>query len=154
MKARLRPLNIRRRLLGEPFDTRERAKPKRLLVEMEISSGTPRIHLHLTDGIDRVFARKAGQDYFIQIKRLRQVSERNQPLMLDLDPYGSCPDECLRNMLRAQNLATGSSCRYSRRKIHRRAKVAVVAEKRGAMMQSGANNREIPAIGDRCVEDR
>src|SRR5438128_9776880 len=59
-RSGLRPLNIRRRLLGEPFDTRERAKPKRLFVEMEISSGTPRIHLHLTDGIDRVFARKAG----------------------------------------------------------------------------------------------
>ena len=148
MKAQLRPLNIRRRLLGKPFDTGERTKPIRLVVEVEIAGGPSRIHLHLTDRIDRVFARKTGKDYFVQINGLRQVSKRNLSSMLDFDIRGSRPDQYLRDASCAQNLAAGSSRRYPRGKIHRRAKVTIAAKERGAVMQSRANDREIPAIGD------
>jgi hypothetical protein len=52
---------------------------------VEVSCGAPGIHLHLANRINCVFVRTTKEDYLIQVYRLRQILERDQPLVLNFD---------------------------------------------------------------------
>ena len=76
------------------------------------------IDLHFTNGINRVFARNAGQNYGIQVDGLRQVPKRDQALVRNLDIWDSRLDQDLRNLPSTQDFAAARLCGYSGCKIH------------------------------------
>ena len=74
---------------------------------------------------------------------------RNEPLMLDFDVGQLRRDQRVGNLPGAQDLAAGGLRGDPRRDIHRRTEMDVAPQQRSAMVQAGANHREMPAIGDR-----
>ena len=74
--------------------------------------------------------------------------------MLDFDARRLRLDQRVGNLPGAQDLAAGGVRGDPRREVHRRSEMAIFSQQRGAMMQAGANHREVPAIGDRHVESR
>ena len=74
--------------------------------------------------------------------------------MLNFDAWRLRLDQRVGNLPGAQDLAADGVRGDPRREIHRRSEMTILSQQRGAMMQAGANHREVPAIGDRHGESR
>lgn len=85
---------------------------------MEVSGSASSVDLHFANGIDRVLARRAGQNNFVQVYGLRQVFEGGYAMVLNFDIREFRLDKDLGNMLCTQDLAACCVCRYSRCNIH------------------------------------
>ena len=145
-------LRVRGRPFGKTLNTFKRAKPVLFVVEEKVSDGTLLIDLHFADWINCVFARRTGQNYFIEFHWVRQVPQGNLALGLDFDITNICLMEGFRNALRAQDLSPRCLCGYASGDIYRGTEVAIAAKKCCAMMHSGADDGEMLTIGDRAVE--
>ena len=74
--------------------------------------------------------------------------------MLERDIGVSRLRKSVDNTLRAQDLTPDGPRSHPSGEIHGRAEVAIVTNERGAMMQAGANDREILAVSDQFEERR